>query len=178
MTIGGCGGSSGGGVDGDGDGGGDVDITQAEAQQIFDAIIDALNEIFTALTEEQRELLETAQVIQIPISPFQVACPLGGRITVSANAKFDDDTGQLSGQGTIQFSDPTNDLFNCTFPGLFPTGYILTGTLFPGFTGSFVDPNLNIVINIDGSVGLNEQGQIGLIPRGSCRIFLRIEVRK
>lgn len=87
-----------------------------------------------------------AQIVDVPVS-FDLSafwCPFGGQATFTGNVKidpavFNPDNGDIpfTFRGTIQLSDPTNNLQDCQFSnadssefGGFVPGFFLTGTIF------------------------------------------------
>lgn len=163
SACGGGGGSSGGdgggGNGGDGNGGGG-ELTQEEK----DLIDDTIEEVFTSTFNDTVNTFSVTQnsvapatINNFPIFNQRQACFPAGRSTVNGNIKFDDETGDIYGQLTIDFSDPTNNLNDCEIGN----GLILDGTVFVSFycPGTFT---------IDGNIEVSRRGSGGgLVPINS-----------
>lgn len=104
-----------------------------------------------------------------PISGVE-ACPIAGHITYSGNVSGSASETAWSLYGLITFlvSDPTNNLNDCEVAA----GVILDGTLTFTVSGNSTE---GVGASLTGTITVNSRGPTGgLVPRGSCYIFLNV----
>ncbi len=129
-------------------------LTDEQVDQISTALIDTINDVQSASTQN----------VDYPISGER-ACPIAGRITYSGNVSVDIESTSIYGLIQIQISDPTNNLNDCEVV----TDLILDGTLTLTVSGDATAVSASLV----GTLGINNRGNGGgLVPIDECFISL------
>lgn len=116
--------------------------------------------------------MERSRYVAIPSGKW--LCPAGGHVTWTGNdnSSYDPDTGitYIATAIKMQYGDPTNNLNDCA---VVKNDLILDGSLNLIISGKLPGEGVGAMMN--GTISINRRGPTGgLVPRGSCWIFLEI----